>query len=170
MSITLYEATVPVFTHMLTNLKAILDKGATFADAKKIDSAILANSRLAPDMYPLNRQVHIATDIVKACIARLAGIDIPKYEDTEVAIPELHARIDKTIAFIQAANADQINTGSTREITVPIRNNTIKFTARDYLLTFVLPNLYFHITTAYDILRHNGVELSKLDYLGKSDG
>lgn len=167
MSLAGYEATVPVFTHMLANLKAVLDKGAAFAEAKKIDSGVLINSRLAVDMYPLSRQVQIAADVAKACIARLSGIEIPKYQDTESTFEDLRARIDKTLAFIQSADAGRINEGLERKLSVPVRGNAVEFTGKSYLLTFAYPNFYFHITTAYDILRHNGVELGKPDYLGK---
>jgi hypothetical protein len=166
MSLDMYQSSIPVFVRMLGNLSAILDKGAAHATAKNIDPSILINARLAADMYPLSRQVQIATDMVKGCAARLAGLEIPSYEDNEATFSELQERISKTMAYLQSFNADQINGSEERTVTLKIRGKEFCFLGQPYLLNFVLPNLYFHITTAYAILRHNGVEIGKLDYLG----
>ncbi|WP_374349295.1 DUF1993 family protein [Chitinimonas sp.] len=166
MSLSMYQATVPVYVRMLQNLTAILDKSAAHAEAKKFDPAILINARLAPDMFALCRQVQIVTDTAKGSVARLAGIEIPKYEDTETSFDELKARISKTIAFIESVPASQIDGSEGREIVLKVRGNDMHFAGQPYLLNFALPNFYFHLVTAYDILRHHGVELGKPDYLG----
>jgi hypothetical protein len=169
MSLSMYQASIPVFIRILGNLSAILDKAAAHAEAKKIDPSVLVNARLAPDMFPLSRQVQIATDGVKGCAARLAGIEIPSFADTESTFPELQARIAKTVAFLQSVRADQIDGSENRTVTLKTRGKDTSFQGQAYLLTFVNPNFYFHVTTAYDILRHNGVELGKTDYLGSYD-
>ncbi|MDD5268232.1 MAG: DUF1993 domain-containing protein [Methylococcales bacterium] len=166
MSLSMYQASIPVFTHMLNNLSAILDKAAAHAEAKKIDPVVLINARLAPDMYPLSRQIQIATDVVKGCAARLAGIEVPSYEDNETTFPELRARIAKTVAFLQSVSAEQINGSEERTVTLTMHGKDIHFLGEPYLLYFVLPNFYFHTTTAYDILRHNGLEIGKMDFVG----
>jgi len=166
MSLTMYQASVPVFVRMLGNLSAILDKAAAHAEAKKIDPAIFINARLAPDMYPLSRQIQIATDMVKGCVARLAGIDVPSYEDNEKTFAELQARIAKTVAFIQSISAAQIDSSEEREIILKFGSREMHFLGQAYLLDFVMPNFHFHLTTTYAILRHNGVEIGKRDYVG----
>ncbi len=166
MTISMYQASVPAFIRMLGNLKGILEKGAAHAEAKKFDPAVLINSRLYPDMFPLSRQVQIATDNAKGCPSRLAGIDPPKYEDTESTFPELYARIDKTIAFLKTFKPDQIDGSEEKPIMLSTPRGILNFRGQTYLLDFVLPNFHFHVTTAYNILRHNGVELGKTDYLG----
>jgi uncharacterized protein len=166
MSLNMYQASIPVFVRMLGNLSSILDKGAAFAEAKKIDSTVLITARLAPDMFPLSRQVQIATDMVKGCAARLAGLEVPSYEDNETTFTELQARIAKTVTFLQSINAEQINGSEERTVTLKLRGKEIDFQGQPYLLHFVLPNLYFHITATYAILRHNGVELGKMDFIG----
>jgi hypothetical protein len=166
MSLTMYQASIPVFIHMLGNLSSILDKATTHAEAKKIDTAVFINARLAPDMHPLSRQIQIATDMVKGCAARLAGIEVPSYEDNESTFPDLQERIAKTIAFLQSVSAEQIDGSEEREVTLKLRGKEISLSGRPYLLNFVLPNFYFHITAAYAILRHNGLEIGKMDYLG----
>jgi uncharacterized protein len=166
MSLTMYENSIPVFIRMFANLSSILDKAAAHAEAKKIDPSIFINARLAPDMFPLSRQVQIATDVVKGCAARLAGMDVPRYEDNEATFPELQARIAKTVNFLQSVTAEQINGSEEKTVTLKLGINEIHFTGQPYLLNFVLPNLYFHITTAYAILRHNGVDIGKMDFLG----
>ena len=167
MSLSMYQASVPVFIRTLTMLSNILDKAAAFAEAKKIDSAVLVNARLAPDMFPLSRQVQIATDNAKGCAARLAGIDPPRYEDTETTFPELIARLRKTVDFLATFKPAQIDGSEERTITLTMRHGTLVFPGQTYLLTYALPNVYFHVTTAYAILRHNGVEVGKQDFLGK---
>jgi len=166
MQITMYDALVPAATKMLGNLSAILDKGAAFAEQKKIEPAVLTSARLAPDMFPLTRQVQIACDIAKGGAARLSGTEVPKHEDTETTFADLKARIDKTLTFIRSVPADKFKGGEDRDIVLQTRRGDLKFSGLDYLRYFVLPNMYFHITTAYDILRHNGVELGKTDYIG----
>jgi hypothetical protein len=166
MTISMYEASIPVFIRMLKNLAAILAKGAAYAEAKKIEPTVLVNSRLYPDMFPLARQVQIASDAAKGCGARLAGREPPKFEDNEATFPELLTRIDKTIAYLETLKPEQINGSEQRTITLQIRNNTLTFLGMPFLLNFVLPNFYFHITTAYDILRHCGVEIGKQDFIG----
>jgi len=162
----MYQASIPVFVRMLGNLSAILDKAADHAEAKKIDPAIFVNARLAPNMYPLSRQVQIATDMVKGCAARLAGIEAPRYEDNESTFTDLQARIAKTVAFIQGVSAEQIDNSEECDITLKFGSREIKYLGQAYLVDFVLPNFYFHITVAYAILRHHGVEIGKMDYLG----
>lgn len=166
MSLTMYQASIPVFVRMLGNLSAILNKAAAHAEAKKIDPAIFVNARLAPDMYPLSRQVQIATDMVKGCAARLAGIEVPRYEDNETTFAELQARIAKTKAFLQSVSAEQIDGSEDRKITLKFGSRELNLLGQAYLLDFVLPNFHFHLTTAYAILRHNGVEIGKKDYTG----
>jgi hypothetical protein len=166
MTISMYQASAPVFVRMLGNLRAILAKGAAHAESAKFDPAILVNSRLFPDMFALARQVQIAADMAKGCAARLAGIEPPKYDDTEASFAELIARIDKTIAFIQSVPAAKIDGSEKRAITLQMRSGVRNFEGQPYLVDFVMPNFYFHCTTAYNILRHNGVVLGKQDFIG----
>jgi hypothetical protein len=166
MTISMYEASIPVFIRMLKNLAGILAKGATYAEAKKIEPAVLVNSRLYPDMFPLARQVQIASDAAKGCGARLAGLEPPKLEDNEATFSELLTRIDKTITYLETLKPEQINGSEQKTITLQIRKNTMTFLGMPFLLNFALPNFYFHVTTAYDILRHCGVEIGKQDFIG----
>jgi uncharacterized protein len=166
MSLTMYQASIPVFTKSLGNLAAILEKAATHAKARKIDPSVFVNARLAPDMYPLSRQIQIATDVAKGCAARLAGIDVPSYEDNETTFPELQARIAKTVAFLQSVTPAQIDGSEGRSVTLKLRGKDVTFLGQPYLFNFVIPNVFFHVTTAYDILRHNGLEIGKMDFLG----
>jgi hypothetical protein len=165
-SLSMYQASVPVFVRMFENLAKILEKAEQYAEEKKIDPSVLINARLAPDMYPLSRQVQIATDMAKGCAARLAGLEVPVYEDNETTFQELQARIAKTLAFIQSVGADRIDGSEERNITLKLRSREVNFTGQPYLLHFVLPNFYFHITTAYAILRHNGLAIGKMDFIG----
>lgn len=167
MTISMYQASVPVFIRMLNNLAAILEKAVAHAEAKKIDPAVFFSSRLYPDMFPLSRQVQIASDTAKGGAARLSGTEPPKYEDNETNFPELIARLHKTIAYLSAFKPEQIDGSENKSITLKVRNDTLTLSGIDFLLNRALPNLYFHVTTAYDILRHNGVEIGKKDYLGK---
>ena len=167
--LSIYDATIPPLKRALNNLAVILKKGEEYADAKKIEHSVLLNSRLFVDMYPLTRQVQIATDMSKGAGARLAAVEIPKYEDNETSFAELQARIVKTITFLDTIDSKQLQDAETREITITIRKIDLKFSGQDYLLKWVLPNVYFHVTTAYNILRHNGVELGKQDFLGPRD-
>jgi uncharacterized protein len=166
MKISMYQASVPVFVRMLTNLSAVLDKGAAHAEARKIDPAVLINARLYPDMLPLAKQVQIASDNAKGAAARLAGQEPPKYEDTETTFADLKARIQKTISFLNALKPEQIDGSDEKTVTLQLRGNPVQFTGLAYLMNHATPNFYFHVTTAYDILRHNGVDLGKADYLG----
>lgn len=166
MSLSMYQASIPMFIRALDNLSAILKKAAAFAESKKIDAAVLVNARLAPDMYPLSRQIQIASDGVKGCAARLAGIEIPSFADTETSFPELQERIAKTIAFLKSVTPAQIDGSEERNVTLKIRGNETTLKGQPYLLHFVIPNLFFHTSIAYAILRHNGVELGKQDFLG----
>jgi uncharacterized protein len=166
MSISMFQASVPVLVHGLTSLKAILGKAQAHAAEKQVDEHVFTGARLYPDMLPLNRQVHIATDTAKGCAGRLARAEMPKYEDTEVTFDELIARIDKTIGYLQEFKAEQIDGSEDVPVSLKMRSGPVEFTGQSYLLSFALPNFFFHVTTAYDILRHNGVEIGKLDYLG----
>ncbi|MBI0417035.1 MAG: DUF1993 family protein, partial [Nitrosospira sp.] len=148
------------------NLSKILDKANVHAETKKIDSTIFVNGRLAPDMFPLSRQVQIATDIVKGCAARLAGIEVPRYEDNEISFSDLQNRIIKTRVFIEGFSASQIDGSEERAITLKFGSKELSFLGQAYLLKFVLPNFFFHLTTVYAILRHSGVEVGKTDYTG----
>lgn len=167
MTISMYTASVPYFLRQLNNLKAILDKGAAHAAARKFDPMVLFNSRIAPDMLPLARQVQIASDNAKGCAARLAGIDPPKYDDNEASYAQLGERIDKTAAFLKTLKPAQIDGSEGREIVLKFPNNTFTFKGQDYLCFFAIPNFTFHVVTAYNILRHNGVEIGKSDFLGR---
>ena len=164
----MYQASVPVFLQMLTALSAILDKAAEHARTSGIDPAELVNARLAPDMFPLARQVQIATDHAKGAAARLSGREIPKFEDTEASFEELKARIAKTLDFVSSVEVGEIDSSGDSEITLNIGGQPRTFTGQRYLLHSALPNFFFHVTTAYDILRAKGVPLGKRDYMGAS--
>jgi len=166
MAISMYQVSVPVFVKTLGNLAAILDKGAAFAAAKKIDPSVLLAYRLAPDMLNLTRQVQIAADHAKRAPARLAGVEAPVYEDNEASFAELKARIDKTLAFIQTLKPGQIDGSEAREITLKIGGNSQVLSGQAYLLHNAFPNFFFHVTTAYAILRHCGVDIGKKDFIG----
>jgi hypothetical protein len=166
MSLSMSQITTPVFVRALENLSAILAKGVASAEARKIEPSVLINDRLAPDMLPLARQIQIASDAVKLCVGRLAGVDAPSFPDTETTFPELQARIANTIAFLKSVPADKIDGSEDKDIVIKFPGMELKFTGRDYVLQMVYPNLYFHSTTAYAILRHNGVAIGKMDYLG----
>jgi hypothetical protein len=169
MSLSLYAVSVPVFIKTLGNLKAVLEKAKTHALDRKIEEAALINARLYPDMFPLSRQVQIATDTARGCAARLAGVEPPSYEDNEQNFDDLAARIARTIDYMKGLDEKQFDGADTREITRPVRGQPHAFTGRNYLLQFATPNVYFHSATAYDILRHNGVPLGKADFLGALD-
>jgi hypothetical protein len=166
MSISMYDVSIPVLTRGLTNLSALLDKGTAHAAAKKFDSVVLAQARLFPDMHPLVRQVQIACDTAKGGAARLAGIEVPSHEDTEMTFAELKARIAKTVDFLKSVSAAQLKDAESRAIELKFPNGSWKFTGMAYLTSFVLPNFYFHVSTAYALLRKNGVEVGKGDFLG----
>jgi len=166
MPVTMYEVSIPVFVRALGHLAHILDKGAQHARDSGLDPANLIEARLAPTMRPLKSQIYMASDNAKGCAARLAGVDIPSFPDVEVTFPDLKARIDKTLDFITGLDADAINASDGKKVVLKTRSRHIEFDAKVYLLTFALPNFFFHVTTAYDILRNKGVALVKPDYLG----
>jgi uncharacterized protein len=166
MTISMFQASAPRFVNSLKNLSAILDKAAAHAEAKKIDPAVLLASRLYPDMLPLVRQVQIASDAAKGPVARLANVEVPKYEDTEETIADLQQRLAKTIDFVSSVKPAQIDGSEDKDIHLKLGTSEVTFKGMQYLLGFALPNFYFHVVTAYDILRHNGVEIGKRDYIG----
>src|ERR1700712_5186024 len=165
MSLSMYTATVPPFRAMLKNLSAVMAKAEAHCEAKKIDPTALLASRLYPDMLPFTSQVQIATDNVKGAAGRLAAVEIPKFEDGEKSFPELQARLDKTIAFLDTLTEAQFADAAERDIVLQQRDRKLEFKGADYLTTFANPNVFFHITTAYALLRHGGVEIGKKDYL-----
>ena len=167
MSISMHSASAPVFTRMLTNLLTWLDKAEAHAAARKFDANNFLAMRLAPDMLPFTRQIQIASDAAKACMARLAGVEAPKWEDNEATLDDLRARVRKTIDYVNSFSAAQIDGSEEREIQVPRRTSEpLVFNGENYLKHYALPNLYFHVTTVYALLRHGGVEIGKGDYLG----
>jgi len=166
MQISMYRASAPVFVRNLSNLIAILKKAQEFAADRNIDQAVLLNYRLAPDMYPLTRQVQIATDMTKGCISRLAGVDIPSYEDKETSFAELIARLQKCIDYIDGFKPEQLDGSEGKTITLKRATGDVTYQGLPYLLEYVQPNVYFHCTTAYAILRHCGVPLGKKDFIG----
>jgi hypothetical protein len=166
MSVSMYDNSIPAMTRALRNLSGILNKGASYADGQGIDELVMTGYRLFPNMFPLTRQVQIASDVAKGAGARLAGMEPPSYPDEEVTFEQLQARIDKTVAFLESLKAEQIDGSETREIVLKAGDQEFRFNGLDFLHSFALPNLYFHITTAYNILRHVGVEVGKMDFLG----
>ena len=169
MSISMHSASAPVFVKMLGNLLGWLDKAEAHAAARKFDAANYLGLRLAPDMLPLTRQVQIASDSAKGAMARLAGVDAPKWEDNEATLAEVRARIRKTIDYVQGFSAAQIDGSEGREITIPRRSGEpLTFSGETFLKHYALPNFFFHVTTAYALLRHAGVDVGKSDYLGGS--
>jgi uncharacterized protein len=167
MTISMYQASVPVIIRSLTNLAAILEKAAAHAEAKKIDQSVLLGSRLFPDMLPLIKQIHIATDITRRGVARLAEVEPPAFEDNETTFAELIDRIHQNITYLNTLTPAQIDGSEEKTITLTVGKQTMTFQGLPYLTGFILPNLYFHSTTTYNILRHNGLELGKIDFLGK---
>jgi len=166
MTMSMSAASLPVFKHMLSNLSHILDKGAAHAEAKKFDPANLLAFRLAPDMLPFTKQVQIACDAAKIGAARIAGMEWPKWEDNEASFDDLKARIQKTLDFLATIPPEKLDGTEEKELQIPIgREKTRTMKAQDYLRFHAVPNMFFHVTTAYAILRHNGVELGKPDYL-----
>ena len=166
MKISMYDAAVKPGVRMMTNLAAVLETAGRYAESKKIDPAVLVDARLAPDMFPLARQVQIATDHAKGAAARLSGRDVPKYEDNETTFAALRERIAKTTGFVGSVTAAEVDGSEAKEITLTVGGRPMTFDGQRYLLYFALPNFFFHVTTAYDILRHNGVELGKRDFMG----
>ena len=166
MPISMYQASIPACLQILSSLSGVLDKAAAHAAARKIEPSVLLNARLYPDMFPLVRQVQLTADFAKGTAARLAGIEPPKYPDTETTIDELKARLAKTTEFLKGLKPAQIDGSEAREITLPIGGQSMTFKGQPYLVNFALPNFYFHATAAYAILRHCGVEIGKRDYIG----
>ena len=166
MPISMYQASVPRFVHMLGNLSAMLEKAEAHVDARKVDPTSLINFRLFPDMFPFSRQIQVTCDVSKGAIARLAGVEVPKHEDVEQTFPELRARIAKTVGFIQTIRPEQIDGSDDKDVVVTLGKQEYRFKGMQYLLNYAYPNFYFHVTTAYNILRHNGVELGKKDFVG----
>ena len=169
MQISMHQASVPTFARGLTSLKHILQKARDHAAAKKIDEGVLIGLRLFPDMFPLNRQVHVATDFARGTVARLAGQEPPKWEDNETSFAELIARCDRAIEAVRAFTPAQVDGSEARPVTRPVRGEPKTFTGINYLQQYALPNFYFHCATAYAILRSNGVELGKGDFIGTLD-
>jgi len=166
MSFTLYEATVTPMIAMLRSLSKILDKATAQAKQKDIPLSALIEARLAPDMHPFPRQIQIASDAAKGCAARLAGIEAPPMPDTETTFDELQARIAKTVAFLESVKPDQFLGAEDRTVTLKFPNGEMNFSGRDFATLFAMPNFYFHVTTAYGLLRHKGVDIGKRDFLG----
>lgn len=166
MSVSMYQASVPVFIRALTNLSAILHKAAAHAEAKKIDPSVLVNARLYPDMLPLSRQVASASDHAKIASSRLSGAERPAFEDNEITFDELQARIEKTIAYLNTLTPAQVDGSEGKDIVLPLRSGEVTMKGLPYLFGFAQPNFYFHVTTAYAILRQSGVEIGKMDFIG----
>jgi len=167
MTISMYQASAPRFANMLRNLAALIEKADAHCAAKKIDPAAITAFRLYPDMFPFTRQVQIACDTAKGAVARLAGVEIPKHDDVEQTFAELKSRIAKTLDFVESVPAAKIEGSEEKEIVLAMRSGERRFKGMQYLLGHAYPNFYFHITTAYNILRHNGVEIGKADFIGK---
>jgi len=167
MSLSMYQASAPVYTQTLTALSNILKKAAAYAEAKKIDPSVLINARIAPDMYPLSRQVQIATDHAKGSLARLAGVEPPSFPDTESTFDELQARITKTLDYVKTFKPAQIDGSEEKDVVLTFGTQKFPFKGLDYLTKFALPNFYFHTSMSYAILRHNGVDIGKRDFMGQ---
>ncbi|WP_293883752.1 DUF1993 family protein [Sphingomonas sp.] len=168
MTLSMYQASAPIFLRQFAALTAIITKAEAFAAAGNFDEAQFIDARLAPDMLNFAKQVQIATDGAKAGIARLAGVEIPAFPDSEVTFAQLKARIAKTVAFIESVPAAGVDGSENKAIAFKIRDRDLAFTGQSFLLHFVLPNFFFHVTTAYAILRHKGVQIGKMDFLGAS--
>ncbi len=166
MAFTIYEASIPPMIRSLENLSKILDKAVSQAKSEDKGLNALLEARLAPDMHPFARQIQIVSDSAKGCAARLAGIEPPSMPDTETTFPELQERIGKTIAFLKSINAEQLAGAEDRTVILKFPQGEMKFSGRDFLTGFALPNFYFHVTTAYGLLRHKGINIGKMDYLG----
>ncbi len=166
MPLSLYEASIPVYLRMTRNLLAILDKAEVYAKANGVALSTLAQARLAPDMHPLTRQIQMASDAAKGGAGRLSGAEPPSMPDTETTFPELKERLAKTVAYLETVKPEAIDGGEDRTIELKFPNGSMTFTGRDFLLLFSMPNFLFHATTAYDVLRNQGVPLGKMDYLG----
>ena len=166
MSLSMYQASVPVFIRALGNLGHILKKAAAHVEQHKIDPSVLLASRLYPNMFPLSKQIQIATDMAKGAVGRLAGVERPVHADNESSFAEFEARIESTLTFLNSIKPEQIDGSEEKSITLTMHGKDFPFVGQPYLLHYAIPNVFFHTTTAYDILRHNGVELSKQDFIG----
>ena len=166
MSVSVYDMTVPVFTRMLTSLLAIMDKAEANAAERKFDTLVLSEARLAPDMIPFRGQIMIATDHVKGCMSRLAGVPVPSWPDTEKTFPELRARIQKALDIVAVTTPEQLEGSESRDVLLQIGGKEVTLVGLDYITQRAMPNFFFHVTTAYNILRLNGVPIGKRDYLG----
>jgi hypothetical protein len=166
MTLSMYQASVPAFVQTLRALDTILSKATAYAEAGSFSGAVLLNARLYPDMLAFTQQVQIATDLAKGAAARLAGVSVPSYEDTELTFPELKERVTKTITFLSTVKPEQTDGSEQRDISLTIRGHEVSFKGQEYLLHLALPNFYFHATTAFVILRHNGLQIGKRDFLG----
>jgi len=166
MSFTIYDASIPPMIRSLTNLSKILDKAVAQAKSEDKPLSALLEARLAPDMHPLPNQIQIASDAAKGCAARLAGIEAPAMPDTEKTFPELQQRIARTIDFLKSVKPEQLAGAEDRTITLKFPQGEMKFTGKDFLTGFALPNFFFHVTTAYGLLRHKGIQIGKMDFLG----
>lgn len=169
MSLTIYQASVPGMLQTLNALMGILNKAQAHCEARKIDPAVMINLRLYPDMHPLTRQIQITTDQAKGLMARLAGREVPTWPDTEASFDELKARVQKALDYIQSFKAEDLEGSENREVTLPIGGNTMTFPGAVYAFNIVMPNFYFHATTAYAILRHSGVEIGKRDFMNAAN-
>lgn len=167
MPVSMYETSIPVMQRLMRNLITVLEKAEVQAKARKIDEEVLVNARLAPDMFPLKRQVQIASDMAKAAAARLAGVDIPKWDDNERSLGELKARLQRAIDYVGTFSPGQIDGSEGRDVNLTIGGQPRTLKGHAYLMTHAYPHFYFHVVTAYDILRHNGIEVGKGDYVGK---
>ncbi|QQO33009.1 DUF1993 domain-containing protein [Bradyrhizobium diazoefficiens] len=165
MSLSMYDATVPGMVRSLKNLDAILDKAVAYAEGKKVDPTVLVGSRLAFDMLPFSTQIHRATETARGGAARLAQMDIPSFPDEDKTVAELKGRLAKTVAFLESVPMEKFAGAEDRTVTQKLGGNDMTFPAKQYLFGFMIPNFYFHVTTAYAILRHNGVEIGKIDFL-----
>jgi hypothetical protein len=165
-AISVFDQTISALSRMLLNLDAIVSKAEQYADEKKIEPAVLIQARLYPDMLPFVSHIRIATDTAKGAAARLSGTEMPKWADDEASFDDLHARIRTALNYLATFKPDQFDGSETKDIELKLPNRTLRFVGRDYVLGFVLPNFYFHVTTAYNILRHNGLVIGKLDFLG----
>jgi hypothetical protein len=171
MSLSIHEGSVPVLAHALTSVAGIVEKGRLHAESEKIDPAVLLGMRLYPNMFAFTRQVQVVSDTAKGCMARLAAVEAPKFPDSETSFAELKERLDKTLAFVNGFQPRQLEGADSRPVVLKFPNSTLNFNSGwDYLFSFVLPNLYFHSSMAYAILRHGGVKLGKSDYLGSIGG
>jgi hypothetical protein len=167
MAISMYSASAPVFVRMFSNLLTWLDKAQAHAEVRKFDPNNYLGLRLAPDMLPFTKQIQIASDAAKGCMARLAGVEVPKWDDNEATLADLRVRVQKTIDYVKSFSAAQIDGSEDREVRIPTRNEPLVLSGEAYLKHYAMPNFYFHTTTAYALLRHGGVEIGKGDYLGR---